>query len=372
VIRTIGLLVLVAAALAALFWSRGNSGPPKISGFVEADEIRIGSRVGGRVKTVRAVEGAAVKTGDVLLELEPYDLAERRAEAVAEAAARHAEHARLVAGARPEERTQAEQRMNQAKARLERLVAGPRTQEIEAARAQVELAEAHAELNRKSLARTKRLAGSAESEEELDRATAAVTEAEAAVRVQKLELAVLEEGSRKEDIAAARAELAEATAAHELVVKGAREEDIAEAKAAADAADAAIAAVGRQIDELTVRAPVDGVVDAVELRPGDLVAPNAPVLTIVDAARLWVRAYVPENRLDVGVGQELEVTVDSYPSRRFKARVTFVAREAEFTPGNVQTPDERSKQVFRVKVEFDEGRDVLRPGMSADVWLPVR
>lgn len=370
--RAIGLVVLVVAALAALVWARGHSGPPKVSGFVEADEIRLGSRVGGRVKGVRAVEGATVKAGEALVELEPFDVAERRAEALAAAAARHAEHARLVAGARPEEIEETAARVERAKARLDRLVAGPRAQEIEAARAQVQLAEAHAEFQRKSLARTKRLAGSAESEEELDRVTAAVTEAEAAVRVKKLDLAVLEEGSRKEDIAAARAEVAEAMSAHELLVKGSRTEDIAEAKAAADAADAGVAAVDRQIEELIVRAPSDGVVDAVELRPGDIVAPNAPVLTIVDGARLWVRAYVPENRLDVQIGQELEVSVDSFPGRRFKAHVTFVAREAEFTPGNVQTPDERSKQVFRVKVEFDEGRDVLRPGMSADVWLPVR
>ena len=370
--RAIGLVVLVVAALAALVWSQGRGAPPKVSGFVEADEIRLGSRVGGRVKSVRAEEGASVKTGDVLVELEPYDLAERRAGAIAQAAARHAEHDRLVAGARPEEIAQAAARLQRATAVLDRLVAGPRAQEIEAARAQVQLAEAHAELQRKSLARTKRLAGSAESEEELDRATAAVTEAEAAVRVKKLDLAVLEEGSRKEDIAAAKAEVAEATSAHELLVKGFRAEDIAEAKAAAEAADAAVAAIDRQVEELLVRAPSSGVVDAVELRPGDLVSPNAPVLTIVDGARLWVRAYVPENRLDVAIGQKLEVSVDSFPGRRFQAHVTFIAREAEFTPGNVQTPDERSKQVFRVKVEFDEGKDVLRPGMSADVWLPAR
>lgn len=371
-LRVLAFVVLAAAAVAALLWNQGHAPPPKVSGFVEADEIRLGSRVGGRVKAVRVAEGKSVKAGDVLVELEAYDLAERRAAAGADAAARHAEHARLVAGPRPEERTQAEERMHQATARLDRLVAGPRAQEIEAARAQVQLAEAHAELQRKSLERTKGLAGHAESEEELDRAKAAVTEAEAAVRVQMLELAVLEEGSRKEDIAAARAQVAEATAAHELLVKGYRAEEIEAAKAAADAADAAIAAIDRQVEELSIRAPSDGVVDAVELRPGDLVAPNAPVLTIVDGARLWVRAYVPENRLDVQIGQQLEVSVDSFPGRRFKAHVTFVARDAEFTPGNVQTPDERSKQVFRAKVEFDEGRDVLRPGMSADVWLPAR
>jgi multidrug efflux pump subunit AcrA (membrane-fusion protein) len=92
----------------------------------------------------------------------------------------------------------------------------------------------------------------------------------------------------------------------------------------------------------------------------------------VDPSRLWVRAYVPEGRLDVRNGAVLDVSVDAFPGRRFKAHVTFVARQAEFTPGNVQTPDQRAKQVFRVKVELDEGRDVLRPGMSADVWLPAR
>src|SRR5437867_170134 len=96
--RALLLLAVVAAALVALAWSRSVESPPRVSGFVEADEIRLGSRVGGRVKSVKAIEGAAVKTGDVLVELEPFDLGERRAEAVAQAAARKADHARLVAG----------------------------------------------------------------------------------------------------------------------------------------------------------------------------------------------------------------------------------------------------------------------------------
>jgi multidrug resistance efflux pump len=91
---------------------------------------------------------------------------------------------------------------------------------------------------------------------------------------------------------------------------------------------------------------------------------------MIDPSSLWVRAYLPEARLDVQLGAPLEVAVAAFPGLRFKAHVAFVARQAEFTPGNVQTPDERAKQVFRVKVVLDEGLDVLRPGMSADVWLP--
>ena len=89
----------------------------------------------------------------------------------------------------------------------------------------------------------------------------------------------------------------------------------------------------------------------------------------MDGERLWVRAYVPENHLNIQMGHKVWVTVDSFPQRRFAGHVSFVSRQAEFTPGNVQTPEERSKQVFRIKVLLDEGTNVLRPGMAADVWL---
>jgi multidrug resistance efflux pump len=120
---------------------------------------------------------------------------------------------------------------------------------------------------------------------------------------------------------------------------------------------------------LRIAAPVDGVVEAVDLQPGDLVSANAPVLSLMDLRELWVRAYVPEDALNVQVGQDVVVTVDSYPDRSFSGKISFVARQAEFTPGNVQTPEERSQQVFRIKVALTEGLDELRPGMAADVWL---
>ena len=127
--------------------------------------------------------------------------------------------------------------------------------------------------------------------------------------------------------------------------------------------------MGQQIEELAIKAPVNGTIESVELRPGDLVAPNAPALSILDNSTIWVRAYVPENQLSLQLGQKLPVTVDSFPARRFAAHVSFIARQAEFTPNNVQTPEERSKQVFRIKVTLDEGLDMLHPGMAADVWL---
>ena len=105
----------------------------------------------------------------------------------------------------------------------------------------------------------------------------------------------------------------------------------------------------------------------VELQRGDMISPNAPVLSLLDTSHLWVRAYIPENRMNVQPGNKVAITVDSFPDRTFGGHISFISREAEFTPNNVQTPEERSKQVFRIKATLDEGLDVLRPGMAADV-----
>jgi multidrug resistance efflux pump len=203
----------------------------------------------------------------------------------------------------------------------------------------------------------------------LDRAVEEFRVAEATQEARQEELQLLEKGSRAEDIAAAQATLDEATQAYYLVKHGYRQEEIAQSQATVDAAAAAVDGLRVQQRELSVKADVDGIVSALELRPGDLVPPNGPVLSLMDTAHLWVRAYVPENRLDLQIGQQFHVTVDSFPDRQFQGKVTFIAPQAEFTPRNIQTPEERSKQVFRIKVSLLEGLDELRPGMAADVWL---
>jgi len=131
-----------------------------------------------------------------------------------------------------------------------------------------------------------------------------------------------------------------------------------------------VATLEERIAELRITAPLAGTIEALRLRRGDLVAPNAPVLTILDPGRLWVRAYVPENRLSFEIGTRVEVRVDAYPDRAFAGEITFIARQAEFVPGNIQTPEERAKQVFRITVDLREGLDLLRPGMPADVRFP--
>lgn len=370
--RVVAVTVVAIILIAALLIGQQRQGPLKVSGFLESDEIRVGSRLGGRVAAVLVEEGTHVEAGTELLRLEEFDLGRRREEAEAELEGRRADLARLQKGFRDEEVAQAAARKERLKQKLEALEAGPRKEEIEAARARQRLAQAQFDRAKIAHDRNVGLAGkdnSVISRDALDRSTEELRVAEAQREVREQELRLLEEGTREEDKAAARAELAEADAAWRLAYNGSRPEDIERAAAAVKAAEAAVAAIQVQQGELTVKAPVAGVVDAIDLQPGDLVPPNAPVLSLVDSSRLWVRAYVPENRLQIKLGQKLSVSVDSYPGQRFAGEVTYVARQAEFTPGNVQTPEERSKQVFRIKVTLREGLDRLRPGMAADVWL---
>lgn len=368
--RFLALIPLAAAAVAALAWSQWRSSPYAVSGIIEADDVRVGSRVGGRVAEVRAVEGQRVRAGEVLLTFEPYDLRESLAEARALHAARQATLARLEAGFRSEEIEQARARRDRLQAVLDALVAGPRPLEIQILDDRARVAEAELRDAQREYDRIRPLFESGEaSRQEMETAAFSLQARQAAAAAAQSELALAREGTRAEEIAGARAALAEAEAALALLERGARPEEIDEARAQASAAASAVAAIERRLEELEVRAPRDAVVEALDLLPGDLIAPNAAVASLIDPVSLWVRAYLPERRLDVQVGRRVLVRVDSLPQRRFAGRVAFVSRQAEFTPSNVQTPEERSKQVFRIKVVLEEGVEALRAGMAADVYI---
>ena len=369
----IPLAVAVAVLGGLLIYSQLRHEPFHVSGFIEADEIRIGSRVGGRVKLVLAQEGQAVKQGMKLVELEPFDLLERKAEAEAQLLAKRADLARLKEGFRTEEIAQAKARHAQWTARLEKLQTGPRRQEKEAAQAQLELASASLERSQAAYERTKKLfEQKAASQEEMDRATEDVKVSQSSVMVREAELNLLKEGTRSEEIAEAQAQKEEAHQAWQLMLNGYRPQDVSAAEAAVQAAEASVRLIEEQLQELSISAPVDGIVEAVDLQPGDLVGANAPVMSLLDTRELWVRAYVPENRLNVKLDQQVNVTVDSFPDQRFSGQITFISRNAEFTPGNVQTPEERSKQVFRIKVKLQNDQELLRAGMAADVWFELK
>lgn len=152
--------------------------------------------------------------------------------------------------------------------------------------------------------------------------------------------------------------------------RGSRAEDVRAARAAVDREEQRLGFLLRQSEEAVVRAPADGVVEALDLRPGDLVGPNQPVARILEPGQLWVRIWVPEPMLGrVRVGQKASITVDTFPGREFSGRVVEIRDQGEYTPRNVQTLKQRMDQVFGVKVVVDPPSPDLKPGMAALVRL---
>jgi multidrug resistance efflux pump len=368
--RGVALVLLSIVLMSALWYSQRRTTAVRVSGFLEADEIRVGSRVGGRVRRVLVAEGQAIGRGELLIELEGYDLPERLAAAKALLAQAEANYDRLRNGYRAEEIAQAKARVAQLQANLDRLQNGARPQEVAAAEAELRLAESEAELAETVFQRAERLlAEKAVSREQFDGARTELRVSKSRVEVRRSDLALLKEGARREEIAEAQAKLSEAQAALDLMTNGYRAEEKVQAQAAVAGARASVQVIERQMDELQIHSPVEGIVESMDLQPGDLVMASAPAVTLMDYGNLWVRAYVPEDRLGIALGDEFPITVDAYADKQFTGRVIFVARQGEFTPRNVQTPEERSKQVFRIKVKLDADLRELRPGMSADVWL---
>ncbi|QDV92417.1 Multidrug export protein EmrA [Phycisphaerae bacterium RAS2] len=366
-------LILAAAGLIGfLVWQQSRVPPLVVSGFVEADEIRVGSRVGGRVAEVKAIEGQSVAPGESLYTIDPFDLRERLAEAQSAREAAQAEHERLKKGFRPEEIEQARAKRDQWAAELSKLEAGPRKQDIEAAREQVNIARASFDFAEKEHVRLTRLVEQQQvaAPREYDEAVRMLKAAQGELAAAQQQLSLLEEGSRKEDIARTKAALAEAAEQLKLLEAGSRAEDVAQAAAQEEAAAARVHAIEKQLAELVVSSPCQCVVEAFDLQPGELVSPNQPSIALLDLSKLWVRAYVPEGRLgEIALGDRVPVRVTSPGGGDVMGRVVFISREGEFTPRNVQTPEERSKQAFRIKVAIEKGGEHLRVGMSADVLL---
>jgi membrane fusion protein YbhG len=151
--------------------------------------------------------------------------------------------------------------------------------------------------------------------------------------------------------------------------RGSRPEDIEAARAALVREQGQLAYLERQREDLVVRAPADGIIQTIDLRPGDLVGAGQPVTTILEPDQIWVRVYVPEPRLGlVRIGQAARITVDTFPGREFPGKVVEIRQKGEYTPRNVQTLDQRMDQVFGVKVAIEPTPE-LKPGMAAIVRL---
>lgn len=368
-------LLALAGAGGYLWWRLAREDVPPLvaSGSLEARQIQVGSRVSGRVAKVLAREGDRLEPGRPILAFEPGDTVARRDETAAALARVEARLAELLAGPRPEEVAQARAAARAAEERLTIVREGPREQEIAEARASAEAAQAEAD-NAAALARRTRtlfeqgIVARQQLDDAETRAESARKQAAAARERLRLKLA----GSREEEVRAAEAGLAEAKARLRLLERGTRAEELAQARAEVAAARARLAQAQVAVDELTVRAPEHGptILEVFDLRPGQLVAAGGPVATLVEPS-LEVRVFVPEPRLGrVRVGMPVEVAVPA-AGRTVRGVVAQIASQAEFTPRTIQTPEDRTYQVFAVKVRLDEEVSrTLRAGMAADVSFP--
>jgi HlyD family secretion protein len=371
-------IILGVAAFAILLfggWLIHSCTNPKnsfvYSGTVETREIQIGSKIGGRVTQVLVEEGQAVKTGALLVHFESDDLQAQRAQAQAQLEQAQADLHRLRRGNRPEEIARARATAQEQRAMLDAAENGPRLQELQQAQADYAAANADAINAQTNFQRMEMLIrDDTVSRQQYDNAKA--TRDSTAQRAESLHqrLALLQAGTRKEDLQAARERYSQAQAAADLMQRGYRKEDIDAGRAKFEEAQARVNQLDVQLKEAELFAPADGLVQTVSVRTGDLVGPGKIVVTMLESSQLWVKVYIPETDLSaIRVGQSALVEVDSFRGHPFTGHVQEIASQAEFLPRNVQTRDDRQHQVFGVKVRVDNPDGALKSGMSATVRL---
>ena len=366
--RTLLILVAAGAVLAGWLAWRGH-GPTDgedWTGVLEAREMQLGSRVGGRVVEVLAEEGQMMAPGAVLVRLERREWEAERAQLLARRAQAQAAAARMTHGYRPEEVAQAEAAMRQAEAMLAALREGPRAQEREQAAAEFAAAQADARnaeatfQRLHSLFRTGDLSAQAHDDARSRRDLAAAR-AEAA----RQRLNLIRAGTRDEDIRAGEQRLRQARDNAAMLRNGYRKEDIEQARAAVSEVDALLAANAIRLDETEIRSPARARVELVSVRPGDLAIAGKPVATLLELDQVWARLYIPEPELGlVQVGSALSLRTDTFPAKRYPAVVEQINGKAEYLPRNVQTRNDRSHLVFGVRVKPAPSGGELKPGMT--------
>jgi HlyD family secretion protein len=313
-----GALFAAAATFAALSCAARHPGI-SASGTIEATEVRIASQSSGRILSMPVREGDLLSKGGVVAEIDHSGLDLQLGQASAGVELASAQLDLLLGGARSED-------LEQAQAALDSSAEALKLAKVDASRM--------AEL----------LASGSATQSQKDAADAKLASADAQQRQADQILKKLESSARPEELREAKARLEQAQWAARIVEKA--------------------------IADCEVAAPISGVVSHRLAEPGELAGPGTGLAVMEDLGDLELTVYVPEAELGMlAVGQAASISVDSFPGRAFAGKVTRIASEAEFTPKNVQTKDERVKQVFAVTIGLGDGEGSLRPGMPADAVL---
>lgn len=326
--RRIPILILLAALIAAAiyFYPRftKKSEPENqltLSGNIEAHESLVSFKVQGRIIELPVEEGQWVEPGSLLARLEDADFQQK---------------VRID-----------EANVQVRESNLVLSLAGTREQELRASQQTVLDAQADLQQKKTDQDRAQRLfSKDAISAQDRDLAETAFKRSQASFQAAQQRYNQAAEGSRKEDIAIARANV--------------------------HAARANLGLSRVNLDYTTLRAPSAGVITVRQAELGEVVVAGTPVVTLADLDHIWLRAYIVETDLGrVRWGQDAAITTDTYPGKQYHGRVSFISSTAEFTPKSVQTYKERVTLVYRIKIDVDNPNHELKPGMPADAHITL-
>ncbi|HEU0203529.1 MAG TPA: HlyD family efflux transporter periplasmic adaptor subunit, partial [Burkholderiaceae bacterium] len=343
------LLLAVGAVAGGLYWVRASRALPEgliqANGRIEADVINVAGKLAGRVVTLAAREGDAVQVGALLVQLDDRSMQAKLAEAksaLATAAARAAAARASLAVLRKEVPT----------------VIAIAEAGVEAAEAALSRAAGSEEQDRRDAERAKRLV------------------AERFVHEQTAEKAELAWRAARDQLVAARASRAQAQQTLVDARLGpdrlrAKEAELTAFEAAHREAEARVTEAQTAVDDLSIRSPIAGVITARFVNVGEVVNAGTPLLELVDLDRLYLKVYVPEKEIGkVRRGLPARVHADAFPGQPLEATVRYIAARAEFTPKEVQTPDERTKLVYEVRLYLERNPDHrMTPGLPADALI---
>jgi len=378
------LLLLAVVAVRWLGWGSGNLKTLKVSGNIELTEVDIAFKTAGRLVTLAVAEGDPVKKGALIARLDQEELLQRRESA---AASLDSTRSRLLQSGTAIEyqREQTESQLSrsraeldQAEAVLKELESGSRRQEIESARAALARAKAEQQRAQADWERAQILYKDKDiSTARYDEAKAHFESAQAQLQQATEQFDLVQEGPRKEDIDGARAQVERAKAnvrlaeAARLELKRLQQEQVAR-KADTRQATAQLDVQETLLKNAEVTAPMDGVVLVKSAEPGEVLAAGTTVVTLGNLAKPWLRAYINEQDLGrVKLGTSVKVTTDSFPGKTYPGRISFIASDAEFTPKQIQTQEERVKLVYRIKIDVDNPAGELKSNMPADAEIPL-
>ncbi|HWY48634.1 MAG TPA: HlyD family efflux transporter periplasmic adaptor subunit [Bryobacteraceae bacterium] len=380
------ILFLVAVGVGAWWYWRSRHANPGdrifVSGNLELTQVDISFKMAGRMIDRKVTEGDWVKSGDPIATLDPIIYRQQKVRDQASVASAVSNYQQLETGIAYQKATlesdiaAREAELNQSSAKLEELLNGSRKQDIQQAEASVADAKAQLEFARLDWERAQTLFKNEDiSKQQYDQSRTKYDSAQAMLRQAEEKLSLVKEGPRKEDIAAARADVARAkaavatAAANRLEVKR-KQEQLVAGKDEIERSRAQVGISEAQLSDTEVSTPINGVVLVKSAEPGEVLAAGTTVVSIGDLEHPWLRAYINETDLGrVKLGQKVKLSTDSFPGKVYWGKVSYIASEAEFTPKQIQTKEERVKLVYRIKIDVDNSSHELKNNMPVDAEI---